>query len=40
MIDMEWNEFLVFARCVEEETELSRGLRSSILNHKTEKAVY
>lgn len=34
---MECNEFLVFGREGEEQTELSPGLRSIILNHKQEK---
>lgn len=37
MIDMECNEFLVFGRGAEEQTELSPGLRSSILNHNKRK---
>lgn len=38
MIDMECNEFLVFGREAEGQTELSPGLRSSLLNHKQEKS--
>lgn len=37
MIDMECNEFLVFGRGAEEQTELSPGLRSSVFDHKQKK---